>query len=489
VTIALGVCIGYLALALILGLIPGMKVSRSVTGYVAGDHAMGVVLMYFVMGATIFSSAAFLGVPGWAYSRGGAAYFLLTYVAFGMLPFYFLGPRARRVGAAFGIVTQAGLIGHRFQSPRLTMVLAIVSVVAFIPYIALQMKGAGYIVEILSEGEIPSWVGALVTYAVVTLYVTVSGVMGVGWSSVFQGAVMMVVAWALGLYIPYALYGGIGPMFDAIAASDAAAMMQPPGLSGSGAPWTWLEYSSAMLVTALGFSCWPHLFMKAFAAKDDRAIRLPLVLYPTFQLFLVPILFLGFAGILALPGLQSPDTVVPQLMLLTELSPWLIGLACAGILAASMSSGDAILHAAGSILIRDGYGTLRTSPMPDRAERRAMQLTTVAVAVVGFLMAVGSKLSLVGMLVLAYGAVVQILPGVVAALYWPRATGIGVLAGLLVGVSLTALFLVAPELRPFAMHEGAYGLIGNVLTLLVASLRSSPSSQALLNDYRAALSR
>jgi SSS family solute:Na+ symporter len=481
---ALAVCIGYLALALVLGLTPGLKASRSVTGFVAGDHAMGVVLMYFVMGATIFSSAAFLGVPGWAYSRGGAAYFLLTYVAFGMLPFYFLGPRARRAGAAFGIVTQAGLIGHRFQDRRLTTLLAIVSVVAFIPYIALQMKGAGYIVEVLSEGAIPSWIGALATYTVVVLYVTISGVMGVGWSSVLQGAVMMVVAWALGLYVPYALYGGIGEMFDAIAASDAAAMMPPPGLSGSGEPWTWLEYGSAMLVTGLGFSCWPHLFMKAFAAKDDRAIRLPLVLYPTFQLFLVPILFLGFAGILALPELQAADTVVPELMLLTELSPWLVGLACAGVLAASMSSGDAILHAAGSILVRDGYGSVRETRLPDLTERRAMQAATIVVAIVGFMMAVSSDLSLVGMLVLAYGAVVQILPGIVAALYWPRATASGVLAGLIGGVGVTGLFLFMPELKPIAMHEGAYGLLVNIILMVTVSKGTAPAAREHLDAYR-----
>jgi solute:Na+ symporter, SSS family len=489
VTIALGICIGYLALALVLGLIPGLRVSHSVTGFVAGDHAMGVLLMYFVMGATIFSSAAFLGVPGWAYGRGGAAYFLLTYVAFGMLPFYFLGPRARRVGVRFGIVTQAGLIGHRFGSPGLTMMLALVSVIAFIPYIALQMKGAGYIVEILSEGAVPAWVGAFGTYAVVTVYVTVSGVMGVGWSSVFQGAVMMVVAWALGLYLPYALYGGVGEMFDALAASDAAMMMQPPGLDGSGAAWTWTEYSSALLVTGLGFSMWPHLFMKAFAARDDRAVRLPLVLYPTFQLFLIPILFMGFAGILALPGLDAPDTVVPQLMLATGLSPWFIGLASAGVLAASMSSGDAILHAAGSILIRDGYGSLRRTALPDRSERRAMQWATVVVALVGFAMAVGSDLSLVSMLVLAYGAVVQILPGIVSALYWPRATAAGVAAGLIGGVAVTGLFLFAPELRPIAMHEGAYGLLVNAVLLVVVSLRTAPASAGLLADYRAALTQ
>ena len=53
---------------------------------------------------------------------------------------------------------------------------------------------------------------------------------------------------------------------------------------------------------AAGFSFWPHLFQKAFAARSERVIRRTVVLYPTFQLFLLPILLIGFAG----PWASSP---------------------------------------------------------------------------------------------------------------------------------------------------------------------------------------
>ena len=47
--------------------------SASAAGYVAGDRTLGTLVMYFITGATIFSAFAFLGMPGWAYSRGAAA--------------------------------------------------------------------------------------------------------------------------------------------------------------------------------------------------------------------------------------------------------------------------------------------------------------------------------------------------------------------------------------------------------------------------------
>jgi len=64
----------YLALTLGIGLRAGRKASKSVTGYVAGDRSFGLLVMYFIFGATMFSAFAFLGGPGWAYSRGAAAF-------------------------------------------------------------------------------------------------------------------------------------------------------------------------------------------------------------------------------------------------------------------------------------------------------------------------------------------------------------------------------------------------------------------------------
>ena len=41
---------------------------------------------------------------------------------------------------------------------------------------------------------------------------------------------------------------------------------------------------------------WPHLFMKAYTAKDDDTLRRTVILFPTFQLFLIPVFLIGFAA-------------------------------------------------------------------------------------------------------------------------------------------------------------------------------------------------
>ncbi|MCG8372618.1 MAG: hypothetical protein MI700_03755, partial [Balneolales bacterium] len=233
------ICGVYLLVTLIMGILPGLKVSHSTDGYVAGDRSMNVFILYFVLGASIFSSFAFLGGPGWAYSRGFAALYIIGYGAIGMVPFYFFGPKARALGAKYGFVTQAELLEDRFNSKTLSAILAVLTVVVLIPYLTLQMKGAGLVLHTISEGAIPIWLGAGIAYFVVLIYVFFSGVMGVGWTNTFQGLFMLVIAWFLGIYLPEKMYGGIGPMFEALINSDFNQALNAPGLTSDGEPWNW----------------------------------------------------------------------------------------------------------------------------------------------------------------------------------------------------------------------------------------------------------
>jgi SSS family solute:Na+ symporter len=464
---------GYLALSLVVGWISGRRASNTVTGFVAGDRDFGLLVMYFVTGAMMFSAFAFLGTPGWAFSRGAAAFYVFSYGLLGFAPWYALGPRVARVGRTYGHVTQAELLSHRFSSRTLSVLIAVVSIIAFIPYIALQMKGAGIVFNAVTDGHVPIWAGALAAYAVVLLYVLKSGVLGVGWTNTFQGIFMLVIAWALGLWLPSHLYGGIGPMFERIA-TERPELLIAPGLDASGAPWGWGAYSSAIIVSAIGVTMWPHLFMKAFAAKDDKTIKLTMVLYPTFLLFLLPLYFIAFAGVLFDPKPPSADFILPHMILSTNVAPVVVGLFCAGALAASMSTGDAMLHAAASVYVQDMHRVAIDRDLSDQKRRTLIRVVAVIVGVAAFYIAVNTEMSLVALLLAAYGAVVQLAPITFVAFFWKRATAAGVVTGLILG-SLVTLFLYQfPEYRPFGLHEGIVGLAVNCLALVTVSLATQP---------------
>ncbi len=456
----------YLVLTLGIGLRAGRTASKSVTGYVAGDRAFGLLVMYFIFGATMFSAFAFLGGPGWAYSRGAAAFYILTYGVLGMSPWYSMGPRAARLGREYGYVTQAQLRVGRFPSRFLSVLMALLTVLAFIPYITLQMRGAGIVIEAVTDGHVPLWLGAGVAYGIVLIYVLTSGVAAVGWTNTFQGIFMLIIAWTLGIYLPIRLYGGIGEMFTRIAA-ERPELLTVPGLTATGEPWSWGGYSTAILVSAIGVSMWPHLFMKAFTAKDDKTIRRTVVLFPTFQLFLIPVFIIGFAGVLFPEGPQRPDFIRPFMILKSDLPALVVGLFWAGALSASMSTGDALLHAGASVAVADGIGLFKE--MDDRQRRLLMRSLIVGMGGIAYFFALYEGMSLVVLLLSSYGIIAQFTPPLVSALYWKGATTRGIIAGLVTGSLVTLFFFFTPQLRPWDLHEGILGLMVHLPVLLGVS--------------------
>ncbi len=470
----------YLAVTLGVGLVAGRRASRSVQGYVAGDRDFGLLVMYFITGATVFSAFAFLGGPGWAYSRGAAAFYILTYGVLGMAPWYAMGPKVAALGRRFGFVTQAQLLVGRFPSRGLSALMAILTLAAFVPYVTIQMRGAGIVIEAVTDGRIPLAAGAALAYAIVLVYVLSSGVSAVGWTNTFQGVFMLVIAWALGIYLPYRLYGGVGPMFEQILEARPE-LLSLPGLTGGGEPWSWGAYSTAILASAIGVTMWPHLFMKAYTARSDKIIRRTVILFPTFQLFLIPVFLIGFAGVLFPESPDQADFILPFLILRSDLPALVVGLFCAGALSASMSTGDALLHGAASVVVEDGVQPFRE--LSDSGQRLLIRILVVAVGGVAYLFALVEGFSLVDLLLASYGIICQYMPAMVAALYWRRATTAGVGSGLLAGSAVSVFFFLMPELKPLGMHEGILGLIVHIPVLLTVSLRGTPQENEHVEGY------
>ena len=470
----------YLAVTLGVGLAAGRRASRSVQGYVAGDRDFGLLVMYFITGATVFSAFAFLGGPGWAYSRGAAAFYILTYGVLGMAPWYAMGPRVAALGRRFGFVTQAQLLVGRFPSRGLSALMALLTVAAFVPYVTIQMRGAGIVIEAVTDGRIPLAAGAAIAYAIVLAYVLTSGVSAVGWTNTFQGVFMLVIAWALGIYLPNQLYGGVGPMFEQILA-ERPELLSLPGLTGGGEPWSWGAYSTAILASAIGVTMWPHLFMKAYTARSDAIIRRTVILFPTFQIFLIPVFLIGFAGVLFPQSPDQADFILPFLILRSDLPALVVGLFCAGALSASMSTGDALLHGAASVVVEDGVQPFRK--LSDRGQRLLIRILVVAVGGLAYLFALVEGFSLVDLLLASYGIICQYMPAMLAALYWRRATTAGVISGLLAGSAVSVFFFLHPELKPLGMHEGILGLLAHIPVLLAVSMCSTPQDDEHVDGY------
>lgn len=468
----------YLIVVLGLGLrARSTESSSSLEGYVAHGRHLGFVLLFFIMGAEVFSAFAFLGAPGWAYSMGAPAFYILGAFALALVPWWWIGPRTARLGVRYGYLTQAELLGHRFDSPLLGGLVALIGVVVLFPYLTIQIVGAGFLVEAATEGHVPFWLGALLAFLVAAIYVYASGLRGIGWTNVLQGILMVVVAWGVGLAIPWRFYGGVGPMFDRLVAEAPDYLIIP----GHDEAMGWARFSSSIAVTVFGLSMWPHLFSKAYGARSEVAIRRTILLYPLYGLLMVPIIFVGFAGVLLIQDLEQPDRILLELVAMAGFHPVVVGVLLSGALAAAMSTGANIAHTASSMLVRDVFVRIRPGSS-DRTQLRLTQLLVLGLCGAAYLMALDTPRSIISLVLAAFAGLVQFLPLVLAAFFWRRATRAGALAGLIGGVGVGALLTWAWP-SPLDVHAGIWGMLVNVALLVTVSLATRPMPEQRVRAF------
>ena len=399
-----------------------------------GGRSFGTAFVFLLMAGEIYTTFTFLGGSGFAYGKGAAAYYILSYATLAYILSYWLLPPIWRYAKAHRLVSQPHFLASKYASPALGVLVAIVDVVALVPYLVLQFKGLGIIVTTASYGAIsPSaaiWIGAVV----VTLYVTVSGVRGSAWNSVMKDLMILAIVVFLGLYLPLHFYGGFSSMFHAIDTAKPGFLTFPA--KGSSVVW----FQSTVLLTALGFFMWPHTFGSIYTARDDRIFRRNAAVLPLYQLILLFVFFVGFAATLKVPGLKGSDIDLSLFHLsLQAFDPWFIGvIGAAGVLTA-LVPGSMILNAAATLLANDVYRGALDRQATDATVTKLARLLVPVIALVAVFFTLRGGETIVALLLMGYSFVTQLFPAVLTSLAARKwVTKQGAFAGIVAGVAVVA---------------------------------------------------
>ncbi len=469
--------------ALALGLAARRGVRMNLEQWTVAGRAFGGPLVFLLQAGEIYTTFTFLGGSGWAYGRGAPAYYILAYGSLAYVMSYWLLPPIWRFARQERLISQSHFFAKKYDSPWLGIVVALVGVVALVPYLQLQFTGLGIIVSLASYGSISStaaiWIGA----ATVTIYVMISGVHGVAWNAVVKDILILAVVVFLGIYFPLRYYGGFGEMFHAI---DAA---KPEFLTFKSSGQSVLWFQSTVALTALGFFMWPHAFGAVFTARQERTFRRNAMMLPLYQLILLFVFFCGFAAILKVPGLTGADIDLSLLKLsIQSFDPWFVGvIGAAGVLTA-LVPGSLILVSAATLLANDVLRPL----MPDVTEKQvtlAARGLVPVIALIAVYFTLQGGQTIVALLLMGYAFVTQLFPAVVCSLMARNPmTKQGALAGILVGVAVVAYVTLAHStfvsLLPFLpakaneVNIGFAALILNVLAATAVSLATRPAAVA-----------
>jgi SSS family solute:Na+ symporter len=373
------------------------------------------------------------------------------------------------------LFSQPDYFAAKYDSPALGVLVAMVGIVALVPYLVLQFKGLGIIVATASYGAIPSTVAVWIGAGVVTAYVMVSGVHGSAWTAVAKDTLVLAVAVFLGIYLPIHFYGGFGQMFSAIQDARPGFLALAP--QGESIAW----FDSTVLLTALGFYMWPHSFGSVFTARTARVFRQNAIVMPLYQLILAFVFFVGFAAVLKVPGLSGPsiDLALFQLSI-QAFSPWFVGvIGAAGVLTA-LVPGSMIMMTAATLLANNIYRPLR-GDVPDKTVSRLARCLVPVVALVAVFFTLRGGQTIVALLLMGYSFVTQLFPALVMSLRRHNPlSSIGVFAGIVVGVATVAatsvthstIAILLPGL-PGALRDLNIGIVAlalNVLALTVVDV-------------------
>jgi sodium/pantothenate symporter len=369
----------------------------------------------------------------------------------------------------FGRYTITDFLAFRYPSAIVRILVPILIVVAFTMYIVAQLKAAGITAETLLG--IPFETSLTLATLVFVIYVSFGGMVAVTWTDVFQGALMLIVVLGTGLWF----VSDVGNPFELMSRATAVA----PEL-GKVEHRPVASYLGYFAIWATAIPVIPHIVMRVFTARDSHGARLSLnlAMLAYSALILAAVFLIVPVGKLDFPDLVDADQVFLKVMQ-SRFPPVIRGMAVAAVLAAVMSTTDALLLACSSSISHDLLGRF----LQEKTTQRMVDLVRVGPAWAIGILALYWAYSPPELISQFYTAGVGLLSGslfvpVIAGLWWKRANRLGGVLALLAG-ALTYV-LVQLQVLPLGIAPILVALAASTLAMAAGALLGRPDSREML---------
>jgi Na+/proline symporter/signal transduction histidine kinase len=500
-----------------------------------GDRTRGLgragrsrLLIYPLSLAIYCTSWTFFGSVG---SSSRTGYDFLTIYIGPVLMVGLFSPlivRVVRLAKAQNITSIADFIAARYgKGQAVAAIVALISIVGTIPYIALQLKAVSASLETILAHIDPGshlaspLLGDLALFVALSMatFAVLFGTRHID-ATEHQDGLMLAVATeslvklfaflAVGTFVTFWVFGGPSALIDAAAAQPktAAIFTREPALD---------NFIVTTLLSFVAILLLPRQFHVAVVENNNESeIKRAAWMFPIYlvliNLFVVPI---AMAGLLTFePGTVDSDMFVLALPLHTGSSIFTIAAFVGGLSAATamvivesvalsiMVSNDIVMP-----LVLQRRGTLVTGSgnvgVLLLSVRRLAIFVIVLLAYMYYRSAGDAQLAAIGLL--AFAAVAQLAPAFFGGLFWRRATAGGAIAGMSAGILVWSYTLLLPtfadigvvgqhfltngpwgiamlrpqhlfglELAPL-VHGVVWSLVINVVLYIGVSLRREPT--------------
>ena len=466
------VCLGYVAFLFSVAFWADKRAERGRVSWVRTP-------MVYTLSLSIYCTAwTFYGAVGYA-ARSGPE-FITIYLGptLVMLAWWGLLRRLVRIGRTERITSIADLISSRFgKSNLLGVLVTLLAVVGATPYIALQLQSVALSFDVFSGrgqlGESGTDTAFFVAVGLV-VFTIIFGTRNLDANERHHGVVMaiaveavvkLVALLAVGIFVVFAVGGGVGETIAQIETSPIAEWELKPD-----------RWVTLIFLSAVAFLCLPRMFqVMVVENSDERHLATASWAFPGYlllmSLFVVPIAVVGLS---VLPEGSNPDLFVLTLPLAFEQST-LATLAFLGgfssatsmvIVAAIALSTMVSNHIVMPIWLNARQGGATITGDVRNVVLLSRRLSIAGILGLGYLYfrlsGGGAALAAIGLV--AFVGVAQILPALLGGIFWRGATRWGAAVGVAVGfavwlwTSFLPSFGVGAVLSSSVFQSGPFGV-------------------------------
>jgi len=404
---------------------------------------LGWFLVWFLLGADLFTAYTFIAVPSAVFAGGSLYFFAVPYVAWGFAVALITMPKLWEYAKEHNLVTASDFVKLRFGSKSLSILVALVGSIAELPYIALQIVGMQAVLAVLligltqSVSPVIEEIALVIAFIVLAAFTWTSGLRGATLTGVMKDVLVWITVIGT-IVVAYATTGGVAGALQHLNA-DKYAYLAPSPMSVS-------AYFSLAIGSAFALYLYPHAINGSLSSDSIRNLRKSTALMPIYGIGLALIALFGILvysypqALAVLKAFKNNGTLVTPALIAAIMPNWFVGLAFAAIFIGGLVPASIMAIAVGNLVARNVVGELKTiSPQTELKIAKWVSFLIKFVAL-GFVFVVPSTYA-IALQLLGGILISQTFPAVFIGLFTdklhPKSTLAGLIVGLATGVYLT----------------------------------------------------
>ena len=262
----IAIIVGYLVALTALNFYQARKVKNQEDMMVAG-RSLGITKMVFTLVCTWIGSGTFIAGAEFAYNSGWSALWMAAGAWVGIGIIYFLAGKIR----TFGQYTIGDILEVRYgRFARLFGALALI--ISFTTIVSYQFRAGGFIINIITDGQLSVASGQAITAAFVILFTALGGMIAVAHTDLPNGIIIVLASIAAAPFVIISA-GGLGAPVEVLPPSHfdvfPAGFGQYPVLKA-------LSYFFATLMLLMGIQ---SMYQKFYSARTPGDAKKAVILW------------------------------------------------------------------------------------------------------------------------------------------------------------------------------------------------------------------